>query len=114
MSALSLCLGIWSTGLSASEKRCGWLQNPTPGNWWLIDKDAKWILREQGEFDPSGFDIIPDISKRYFVKSNGNYGYTCACIGGEFDATEHRITEILSFEQRSVRICRKDHALKRP
>ncbi|WP_442808865.1 DUF4087 domain-containing protein [Trinickia soli] len=25
---------------STRENRCGWLQNPTPANWWLDDKDG--------------------------------------------------------------------------
>ena len=22
-----------------AERRCGWLHNPTPANWWLVDRD---------------------------------------------------------------------------
>ena len=32
----------------AAERRCGWLQNPTPSNWWLEDKDGVWVLATQG------------------------------------------------------------------
>ena len=32
----------------ASENRCGWLVNPTPGNWWLTDRDGTWTLATQG------------------------------------------------------------------
>ena len=31
------------------ERRCGWLANPTPGNWWLIDADRTWTLSSQGD-----------------------------------------------------------------
>lgn len=24
--------------------RCGWLYNPTPRDWYLIDKDGRWII----------------------------------------------------------------------
>ncbi|MFN3498292.1 MAG: DUF4087 domain-containing protein, partial [Pannonibacter indicus] len=29
---------------AAPENRCGWIVNPTPGNWWLTDRDGDWIL----------------------------------------------------------------------
>ena len=31
-----------------AEERCGWLENPTPGNWWLKDAHAFWIIATQG------------------------------------------------------------------
>jgi hypothetical protein len=27
-----------------SEKRCGWLVNPTPANWWLVDRAGQWTV----------------------------------------------------------------------
>ncbi|MES2340837.1 MAG: DUF4087 domain-containing protein, partial [Pseudomonadota bacterium] len=26
------------------ELRCGWLQNPSPGNWWLFDNAGEWTV----------------------------------------------------------------------
>ena len=31
-----------------AEERCGWLENPTPGNWWLKDARGLWIISAQG------------------------------------------------------------------
>src|SRR5208283_1353890 len=31
-----------------AEERCGWLENPTPGNWWLKDAHGLWIISAQG------------------------------------------------------------------
>ncbi|WP_416135279.1 DUF4087 domain-containing protein [Buttiauxella ferragutiae] len=28
----------------AKETRCGWLDNATPSNLWLIDKDTDWNI----------------------------------------------------------------------
>jgi Protein of unknown function (DUF4087) len=105
---------ITHTAASAFERRCGWLHNPTPANWWLVDKDGTWILMRQGETEPAGFEIIPDISKRYYVKTNGNYGYTCACIGGDFSIAQKKVSRLTSFNQRPLSACRNDRALPKP
>jgi hypothetical protein len=113
--AATICLlGVPGIALSAGERRCGWLQNPTPGNWWLVDQNATWILMRQGGAEPRGFTLIPDISRHHYVRTNGNYGYTCACIGGEFNKAQSRLTLVRSFEQRPLSACRKDPALPRP
>jgi len=26
-----------------TQKRCGYLDNPTPANWWLTDRDGEWL-----------------------------------------------------------------------
>jgi hypothetical protein len=98
----------------AAENRCGWLQNPTPGNWWLEDAQGMWVLRTQGpEESVEGMDLIPDISEREFVRTNGYYGYACACMNVETDG-ESRITKILSFRQLTLAQCRNDKALPAP
>src|SRR4051794_7098625 len=37
-----------SSAASITDRRCGWLSNPTPGNWWLFDGHGEWILATQG------------------------------------------------------------------
>ncbi len=101
--------------LSAAENRCGWLQNPTPGNWWLDDADASWTMMTQGGGgEPAGMDIIPDISERDYVRTNGNYGYACACMEVETDAGEERVTRVLSFRQLPIEKCENDPNLDPP
>ncbi|XAZ21998.1 DUF4087 domain-containing protein [Sinorhizobium sp. B11] len=109
--ALSLALALPTL---AAETRCGWIQNPTPGNWWLDDAQNTWTIMTQGGNDePEGMDLIPDISEHDYVKTNGNYGYACACMSVETDG-EERITQILSFRQLPLAKCRNDKALKFP
>ncbi|MCZ8486886.1 DUF4087 domain-containing protein [Vibrio lentus] len=31
----------------AEETRCGWLENPSPANMWLIDRDGTWNISVQ-------------------------------------------------------------------
>ncbi len=98
----------------AAETRCGWLQNPTPGNWWLADAENTWTIMTQGADDePEGMDLIPDISEHDYVKTNGNYGYACGCLSVETDGEEH-ITRILSFRQLRLAQCQNDKALETP
>jgi hypothetical protein len=99
--------------VGAAENRCGWISNPTPRNWWLDDRDKTWTIVTQGPDDqePEGMDLITDISEREFVKTNGSYGYACACMSVETDGDE-RITKIISFKQLKLSQCRGDKSLK--
>lgn len=67
--------------------RCGWYQNPTPGNHFLTDADGEWVIGLQGGAPAAGFDDLPaeafDFEGRW-VEVNGYYGYGCACLRGEF------------------------------
>ena len=104
-----------SPAASAPAKRCGWLQNPTPANWWLDDSEGTWTLMTQGGgLEPEGMDQIPDISAGDYVRTNGNYGYACACMSVETDADEERITRILTFRQLPLSKCENDPNLDPP
>lgn len=112
--AALLSLGV-TNAAEAAENRCGWLQNPTPANWWLEDGDGTWTLMTQGgDGEPDGFDRIPDISAGDYVRTNGNYGYACACLSVETDAGAGRILAIHSFRQLAISQCASDPALPAP
>lgn len=69
--------------------RCGWYANPTPGNHWLTDRDTTWTLAMQGAMSAPGWDDLPATafdfeSEDRWVRTNGYYGYGCACIRGRF------------------------------
>ena len=115
-----LVIGMLVAGFSggsaiAAENRCGWVQNPTPGNYWLDDRDGSWTILTQGsDVEPAGVDRMPDFSAGEFVKTNGYYGYACACMSVETDKAEKRITEIHSVKQLALAKCRNDRALPKP
>lgn len=104
-----------AAGARAAETRCGWIENPTPANWWLEDADNMWTIMTQGEDADAveGMELIPDISEHDYVRTNGSYGYACACMSVETDGKE-RITKILSFRQLALAKCQNDKALKSP
>jgi len=61
------------------ETRCGWLDNPTPGNVTLTDKDGEWVIAVQGGYRAEGADDLPDFNREWVAIGAGSYGYGCAC-----------------------------------
>lgn len=95
----------------AASLRCGWLDNPTPGNASFFDKDGEWTIAVQGGHQASG-DWPPDFKPGQWIsRGPGSYGYGCACFTVEFDEKEKTILNILSGEGRSLSACRKDRAI---
>lgn len=98
---------------AAPERRCGWLQNPTPANYWLIDRDGEWTIMAQGGYQAEGWEDMGDMSARGWVRTNGYYGYGCACMTVSTDRANMRIARIYSAESRPLRQCRADRRLPR-
>lgn len=111
---LFLILGLAVADVAAqqrSEQRCGWFVNPTPANAWLIDKAGEWIISAQGGLQAEG--DWPSFASSRRVKTNGHYGYGCACRKVITEKNEMRVTRILSAASRPVSVCRRDKALSR-
>jgi hypothetical protein len=109
--ALAVAALVPSAALSAN--RCGWIQNPTPGNWWLTDADGQWTVMTQGSYEAPGMEHIGDISAGDYRATNGNYGYACGCMEIDTDG-EGVVTQIYSFRQLSIAKCENDEALPSP
>ena len=95
-------------------RRCGWIVNPTPGNWWLSDRDGEWILASQGSEPAPGMDDMPDMSASGWVETNGHYGYGCACVTLAYDPASRRVTKVADFRPKPLKLCRDDKRLPRP
>jgi hypothetical protein len=98
----------------SAARRCGWLANPTPGNWWLTDSEREWILATQGGEPVAGIDDMPDMSTAGWVETNGHYGYGCACMTIAVDPATRRVTRVADPQPRPLKQCRADRALPRP
>ncbi len=107
MRALIVLLLLMPSVAFAAETRCGWFQNPTPANAWLIDKDGQWIIGVQGGYQSEG--DWPDTGE--WVAQNGNYGYGCTCARVETDAASGHILNVLSSKPLPLSKCRNDPAL---
>lgn len=96
------------------ETRCGWFDNPTPGNVWLNDKDGEWIIGIQGGHQvPGDGDWWPDFKPNQWVLTNaGSYGYGCACMKLRVNKETYEVLEVKSSTARPLAACRKDRLLK--
>ncbi len=110
---LILAIALAAAPVAAAETRCGWLQNPTPANWWLIDRDGEWLIGAQGGYQAPGMDEMPDMSTRGWVEVNGHHGYGCACMRVATDRATRRVTRIFSARPVPLRQCRADRRLPR-
>lgn len=98
----------------AAETRCGWLHNPTPANYWLIDRDGEWTLSLQGAAYPNGFIDAPwgPTPPNSWVVTNGSsYGYGCACFEGTVDPATRWATSVTSVTPLPLARCEADPAL---
>ena len=95
------------------ETRCGWFVNPTPANIWLYDKDGEWTIGVQGGYQLEAERGWPDFKPRQWVKTNGNYGYGCACLQLRVNRETHEVLEIKSARARPLSVCRRDRSLKK-
>ncbi len=96
------------------ERRCGWIANPTPANWWLTDRDGEWTISMQGGYQATGVDL-PDFSTPDWVVTNaGDHGYGCACLTAIFDRKRMRVVRITAAKQRTLAQCKADKGLKAP
>jgi hypothetical protein len=95
------------------ETRCGWLDNSTPANWLLTDRDGEWLIGSQGGYQAPGLDEMPDMSARGWVETNGPHGHGCACMTVAVDRTTRRVTRVFSARPVPLRQCRADRRLPR-
>ncbi|HYG47958.1 MAG TPA: DUF4087 domain-containing protein [Allosphingosinicella sp.] len=95
------------------KRRCGWLSNPTPANWWLADAEGEWILGSQGAEQAPGMDEMPDMSAAGWVETNGHYGYGCACMTITADA-DGKVIRIADAQPKPLKQCQADRKLPKP
>ncbi len=103
-----------ATPAAGRVKLCGWIENPTPANWSLVDRDGEWVMGEQGGYQAPGLDALPDLTESRWVATNGSYGYGCGCLAATIDRKAKQVTHIYGFKQQSIAACRADHKLPRP
>jgi hypothetical protein len=101
----------------AKTKRCGWLENPTPGNRWLTDSAGDWTISTQGSdghrLKDSDWEHIPKFLPNQFVERNiagAGYGYGCACLVLDADKVGN-VTKIYSGKSLPLSQCRNDKKL---
>jgi hypothetical protein len=96
------------------ENRCGWLVNPTPANYELVDREGRWLLSSQGGYQAPGIDDMPDMTVAGWVSDNGSYGHGCACLKVTTNKRSMKITRLLSSRALPLARCTADRTLPRP
>lgn len=102
-----------SAGAGAAQPalRCGWFDNPTPGNTTLVDRDGEWTIGLQGGHQASG--PRPRFATGQWVQTgHGSAGYGCACLKVQADMATLEVTAVVSARSQPLAACRKDPALK--
>jgi hypothetical protein len=102
---------VLAAGGAAAETRCGWIDNPTPANWWLTDAAGEWTIAVQGGHQAGGMDRIPDLTAGDWVATNGSYGYGCTCMDVAADPGQARIVAIFDVRPLPMSRCTGDPAL---
>lgn len=95
---------------SPFERRCGWVDNPTPANWWITDRDGEWEIGVQGGHQAKG--DLPDFGKAW-VETNVHYGYGCACMDVRVERPKKRVLELRNVKVLPLSRCRGDRSLPR-
>ena len=114
---LSACLLLCLCAATAAAAprgtlRCGWFENPTPGNAWLNDRDGTWTIGVQGGHQAKG--DWPDFPDARWLRTNGSYGYGCACLRVVAARGSQDVSRILSARSLPLQRCRSDARLKEP
>ena len=105
-----VALSVVASSAPAFERRCGWVDNPTPANWSITDRDGEWLIGVQGGYQAQG--DMPDFGADW-VEQNGHYGYGCACLEARFDPAAKQVLEIRSAKKLAISRCRADKRLPR-
>lgn len=116
---VSLLMALWVSPAAqaagptaAPANRCGWFHNPTPGNATLTDRDGEWVVSTQGGASAEG--DWPVFTDAQWKKTNGHYGYGCACMKVVVDRGEQRVLRIASAAAKPLKACRDDRTLPKP
>ncbi|ELA9083933.1 DUF4087 domain-containing protein [Vibrio alginolyticus] len=114
MRFLIVILGMFSAlAATAEETRCGWLENPSPANMWLIDRDGSWDVSVQGTsnaLDDKSMELVyqATANENEFVRTNRNYGFSCACLTVDVNEEQNSITKIYKSKQLPLKQCLED------
>lgn len=106
--AFVLSVLVSSSVFAKVETRCGWISNPTPANYWIVDADDLWVIGAQGGYQAEGEDLNYPESEDQMVYTNGNYGYWCGCIKGDFDKSNSLVLKVISSFPKTLKACLED------
>jgi Protein of unknown function (DUF4087) len=97
---------------SAEEVRCGWLDNPSPNTWWLVDKDDEWNITQSLEsgLSAESWEKLPKFTPDQLSKKNRAIKHGCACLTVDVNS-EGYVSKIYSSQVLPLSACRKNKEL---
>ncbi|HET6804963.1 MAG TPA: DUF4087 domain-containing protein [Frateuria sp.] len=107
-----LVSACYAASAAKPKTRCGWFDNPSPGNAWLHDRDGEWTIAIQGDYEAQG--DWPQFKDSQWVPVNGMHGHGCACLKAVVDKNAGQILRIITANARPLSACRRDPALREP
>ncbi len=117
MRFLIACLAVfYCLSTNAKEVRCGWLENPSPSNMWLIDRDGIWNISVQGavnNLDDKSIELAYQAiaDDKDFVRTNNNYEFSCACLTVDLDIDRMLVKTVYKADQLNLKQCLEDVAI---
>jgi len=109
---LTIALAPLAHAAEPEEHVCGWYENPMPRVINLIDHDGSWKVATSDGYSAPG--QKPVFRSSQWVRTNGDYGYGCACLSGDMDEQTHTVNAITSATPRTLAACRADTSLREP
>ncbi|MCI2261884.1 DUF4087 domain-containing protein [Xanthomonas indica] len=111
VAALSVCAVAQAAPPAATATRCGWFDNPSPGNATLVDRDGEWTVGQQGGHQADGtWPTFPHA--RWVATGTGSAGYGCACLEVRSQDDTREVITIVSATVQPLKTCRQDKALR--
>jgi hypothetical protein len=85
------------------------VDNPTPANWWLTDREDEWTIGVQGGYQAKG--DLPDFGTQWVETNAGYHGYGCACMDVQIDRAAKQVVKLRRVKVLPIERCRRDKAL---
>ena len=105
---LSLALPHLSPA-AVAEQRCGWVENPTPANYFFVDEEETWTLALQGGYQAPGMQNLPELT----LVNEGTGRAACACLDLVVSQEKRRVEEVVAATSKPIAECQNNAALPR-
>ena len=91
--------------LGAAVRRCGWWDNPSPGNVWLTDRQGQWTVAMQGVYEAAGDG--PAFAPSQLAPRDAPHGHGCACMMVRADLASRLVYDFYEAKALPLKSCRR-------
>ena len=96
--------------LSAPARRCGWWDNPTPGNVTFTDRDGDWTVALQAAYEAAGDG--PQFARDQEAPRGASHTHGCVCMQARVDRASMFVYSFTDMQPQPLKSCRADPKLK--